>query len=537
MAQETTTQEQTLPTVSPIDPNIGANSSAAYKALQDAIPPEVKITASPYSTGSDVTPTLPQAHQRQMQNTETRPFDDSLSERNHARNRNTWASVSNTITQFRNKQEQDKNAALTTSIATVMKAQQQIDNATAVLKSPTASDQDKQMAQGVIDQNKKVIEGKLTDPKSGKSILKAFDVSMTDPESQKTPEHQAAKTAAKQVAVATKAGLTADTPAEKAIQDKVTGADTPAQVQKAQATAQQTQTAKNPSATPYADKFLGSQPASITGNPEYAAQMAQKEKRDQLVTQYVIPKMIQAQMDQDKVMIQQEGLNNRAEFAGTIGLQKQGMALANAANIANAKDTTELRKQAMANSAAMARTVYRVQAMLKVADDKKLDPESQAKVKTGISTLVDKQVTDSLTQLKSIQDAIADNKYGSSPPSGHKTGESIDPAKDQALQTALSIQQLAVEQAQDVKQKTMTQLWGTPVINPNDPNKNAATDPYTKGTDGRANEGRPAAANTPSLDPKYLQQLNPNDPDSPDDGSTKEDTETERELIDTIVYQ
>ena len=517
------TQEQSLPTIAPISQSTLDSSNAAYKALQDAIPPEVKVTASPYSSGSDVTPTLPQAQQRGMVDSNRRPFNDSVGERNHARNTNTWASVSNTITQFRNKQEADKNAALTTSIATVMKAQQQIDNATAVLKSPTASAQDKQMAQGVIDQNKKVIEGKLTDPKSGKAILKAFDVSMTDPESQKTPEHQAAKTAAKQVDVATKAGLTADTPAEKAVMDLSIKGDAGLQVQKAQQTAQQTQAAKNPSATPYADKFLGSQPASITGNPEYAAQMKQKEDRDKLVTQYVIPKMIDAQMQQDKVLIQQEGLNNRAEFAGILGLQKQGMALANAANIANAKDTTELRKQAMANSAAMARTVYRVQAMLKVAEDKKLDPESQAKVKTGISTLVDKQVTDSLTQLKSIQDAIAANKYGSSPPSGHKTGEPIDPAKDQALQTALSIQQLAVEQAQDVKQKTMTQLWGTPVINPNDPNNNPATDPYTRKQDGGA-----ATTNTSGTVPTD----NAGADDSDDD---KEAAGEERDIINQLL--
>jgi hypothetical protein len=532
------TEEQTLPTIAPISPGTLDASDKAYAALQDSIPPEVKITASPYSSGTNPgTPTLPSAKVTPQTNANRQPFNDSVEERRHARNTNTWASVSNTIANFSNKQNADKQAALTSSIATVMKANQQIDNAKQVLASPTSSAQDKQMAQQVIDKNKTVIEGKLTDPKTGKAIQKAFDISPMDPEAQNTPEYKAAQAAHKQVQAAAKQGLNADTPAEKAIQDKVEGKDAGAQAQKQVQTAQSAQAAKNPSATPYADKFLGSQPATISGNPEYAAQMKQKEDRDKLVTQYVIPKMIQAQMDRDKVLIQQEGLNNRTEYAGIMGMMKESKILINESNIAAGHDKIELQKQASSNYAAMARTVYRVNAMLKVAADKKLDPESQAKVKTAVVGLVDKQVSDSLVQLKNIQDAISQNKYTASG-SGHKVGDPIDPKLDASLKTSLQIQQLAVEQSQDIRQKKMAEIYGTPVVNPNDPTKSDATDPYTKVEAGDSTNGtkRLGYSSAGAADTTGTDTSDGTESDS-DTDSDREEAGEERDLINSLFNQ
>ena len=624
------TEEQTLPTIAPISPGTLDASDKAYAALQDSIPPEVKITASPYSSGTDPgTPTLPSAKVTPQTDANRRPFNDSVEERRHARNTNTWASVSNTIANFSNKQNADKQAALTSSIATVMKANQQIDNAKQVLASPTSSAQDKQMAQQVIDKNKTVIEGKLTDPKTGKSIQKAFDISPMDPEAQNTPEYKAAQAAHKQVQAAAKQGLNADTPAEKAIQDKVSGnnqqqatqgqnplyvtqfyqnSSVPGMVRlgnidlsnrpiirnpdgssstvfsmsfdvdgkevlvpgvgdgktyplrklstqealdqykktgkqlgvfnspkEADSYAEklhedQEKTQKNPSATPYADKFLGSQPATISGNPEYAAQMKQKEDRDKLVTQYVIPKMIQAQMDRDKVLIQQEGLNNRTEFAGIIGMMKESKILINEANIAAGHDKMELQKQASSNYAAMARTVYRVNAMLKVAADKKLDPESQQKVKTAAVGLVDKQVSDSMLQLKSIQDAIAANK--------DSKGNPVDLKLDASLKNSLRIQQLAVEQSQDIRQKKMAEIYGTPVVNPNDPTKSDATDPYTKVEAGDSRNGpkRFGYSSAGPADTTGTDTSDGTESDS-DTDSDREEAGEERDLINSLFNQ
>jgi hypothetical protein len=630
------TEEQSLPTVAPISSGTLDASDKAYAALQNSIPPEVPITASPYSRGTDPgTSTLPSAKVTPQTDANRRPFNDSVEERRHARNTNTWASVSNTIANFSNKQNADKQAALTSSIATVMKANQQIDNAKQVLASPTSSAQDKAMAQQVIDKNKTVIEGKLTDSKTGKAIQKAFDISPMDPEAQNTPEYKAAQAAHKQVQAAAAQGLNADTPAEKAIQDKASGNSTPNPApqnnppafvsqsypdghvpgmerpgnvdianrpiiknpdgssstvfsmsfdvdgkevlvpgvgdgktyplrklttqealdqykktgkqlgvfnspKEADAYAeklhedQAKQAYKKASSTPYADKFLGSQPATISGNPEYDTQMKQKAERDKLVTQYVIPKMIQAQMDRDKVLIQQEGLSNRTEYAGIMGMQKQAALLINEANIASGHDSMELKKQAAANAGAMARTKYRVNAMVKVAEDKKLDPESQYKVKTAVIGLVDKQVSDNMAQLKNIQDAISQNKYQASGP-GHKVGDPIDPKLDASLKTSLQIQQLAIEQSQDMAQKTRTQVFGTPVINPNDPTKSSSTDPYTKVQSGteRLGYSSAGAADTTGTDTSDGTE---SDSDS-DTDSDREEAGEERDLINSLLSQ
>lgn len=517
-APEQDQEQVSLPTVAPISSGTLDSSDKAIEAIRSSIPPEVNVTASPYSYGHDASSvTLPTARERPMQG-RVSPVNNSVEERRNARQINTWSSVSNTIAGFRNKQESDKTAALTSSIATVMKAQQQVDNATQVLKSPTSSDQDKQMAQGVIDQNKKIIEGKLTDPKTGKQILKAFDISPTDPESQKTPEVAAAKAAAKQVQQATQHGLTADNPAEKAIQDKVTGADAGGQLKQQVAQAQQTTAKQNPSATPYADTLIGKSPATISSNPEYAAQVKQKEDRDKLVTQYVIPKLITAETDREKVQIQQEGLNNRAEYAGVLGFLKQAKALANAADIADARNKMELKKQAMSDGAALMRTQLRVNAMLKVAADKKLDPENQAKVKSALLDMVDKQVAANVKAVGDIQTQIAANKDAG--------GGTINKQLDASLQNQLKIQQLGVEQSQDMAQKTRTQLFGTPVINPADPTNTDTTKPYTKVQD--------ATGSTAATGSNTTGSVSDDDADSSKDDST-DDSGEENAIINSLL--
>jgi hypothetical protein len=262
--------------------------------------------------------------------------------------------------------------------------------------------------------------------------------------------------------------------------------------------------------------------------------MKQKAERDKLVTQYVIPKMIQAQMDLDKVLIQQEGLSNRTEYAGIMGMQKQAALLINEANIASGHDSMELKKQAAANAGAMARTKYRVNAMVKVAEDKRLDPASQYKVKTAVIGLVDKQVSDNMAQLKNIQDAISQNKYQASGP-GHKVGDPIDPKLDASLKTSLQIQQLAIEQSQDMAQKTRTQVFGTPVINPNDPTKSSSTDPYTKVQSGteRLGYSSAGAADTTGTDTSDGTE---SDSDS-DTDSDREEAGEERDLINSLFSQ
>ena len=93
-----------------------------------------------------------------------------------------------------------------------MKAQQQVANAEKVMADPNASDTTRQMAQNILQSNKKKIQDIASDPKDHKQLAKALDISFTDPEKNKTPEVQALQAATKEFKAA--GPFTADNPQE-----------------------------------------------------------------------------------------------------------------------------------------------------------------------------------------------------------------------------------------------------------------------------------------------------------------------------------
>jgi hypothetical protein len=205
--------------------------------------------------------------------------------------------------------------------------------------------------------------------------------------------------------------------------------------------------------------------------------MKQKEDRDKLVTQYLLPKMYDAVASQQKVMLQQDRTDARAKFAGAIKLQQDSMELANNKAIASAHDKMELSKQAMANSNSMARTMLQVGAMLLVSQNKNLGALGQTKAQDDAIAAVNKNYTDNLNQANKIRDAIAFTKDSS----GNVRPEAQ--AEYDKLQVSLAIQQKAVDAAQNYKDATMTKVYGTPTINPNNGGQDGGNTVPTSPTD------------------------------------------------------
>ena len=473
---------ESLPTVAPIAGTTLEASQNAIDEIVKSIPPPIAVTASPYSFGHETAPvTMPTANIKPMTQM-MQPFNDSVQERNNAHQQNTWASISNAVKQYTNKKEQDKTAALTADITTIGKAQQQIDNANIVLRDSASSAEDKQAAHGVIDRNKTVMEGILSG-KNGKGVQKAFELS-EDPEKAGDPHVKAAKAATKQLDQSKAAGLTQDTPAEKQVADKATGQDKASQAAKDVQQTQQKVAAQNPSATPYADQLMSKTPSAISANPQYAEQVKQQQARDKVVTQYVVPKLLQAQMDREKILIQQEGLSNRAEYAGVMSYQRQTRDLLSKASIADDRDKTELKKQSMADATTIARTQMQVNALLKVQEMK--DPLVKAQAQKLISDKLETQLSSAIKNQSDIQTQITANKDSS--------GKIMDPRKNELLENQLSLATLSVQTYQDMKQKATTQMFGTPTTNYNDPVLTDRNKGYVNATGSATDTAKPVSS-------------------------------------------
>jgi hypothetical protein len=105
------------------------------------------------------------------------------------------------------KQNEIKDSALKLiqSQQMIDEAKQQLESAQSLMQNSKPDDpaqaQYKAMAtkaQEMIDQNTKTKEAILADPKRRKELVKGFDISYTDPESNKTPAHMAAMSAMKE---------------------------------------------------------------------------------------------------------------------------------------------------------------------------------------------------------------------------------------------------------------------------------------------------------------------------------------------------
>ena len=459
---EAQAQTQSLPTIAPIDDSLLKAGDEALESIKAMIPPEVKVSASPYTYGQETsTPTLPSAKQRpevQMM----RPFNDSVQERNYAHSQNTWASVSNAVSQVTNRKEADKLAALQAATTTVAKAQTQITNAQMVLQNspkgpdgkPDPANQDVINATAVLEKNKKVMDGLLTDSKMGTQLQKAFGLA-ADPEKSGDKTVKAVQSAVKQVQQSHQAGLTPDTAQEKAVQDKATGADKPAQDAAKVAETQKQVASQNPSATPYADKLMSKTPDAISVNPVYAQQMKDKDARDKQVTQYVLPRLVTYQQGVLEKEIQASTDRAKAVYTGTIKFMDDAKKLVNDVKVANIHANAEIQKTVMTQASEMKRLELRLAVTNGILDmpDIKLPADAIKQVKDQTMQIANAAIANAIKAQVDTNNQMALNYQPG-------TTEPINLDLDKSLKLQLELQTKSVAFMQQKAQETREKYYG-----------------------------------------------------------------------------
>lgn len=478
MPQGTEVISPTFPTQLPTLPSTASNEAVdpEIQNILKEVPQATLPTAAPYIKGSDANPYLKAPNIKPMVDNNTRPLSQTSGDIKLARQKNAFASVQNMVRSYTNKENQDKFEKLKTEIGTIMNAQKQIDNANAVL----AEDPNNAMAKAVIEQNKKIIDAKFSDKSISKSLQKAFDISFTDPEQNNTPEVKAAQAAAKEHQQAVHSGTDVNNPQEKQIAAMAAnGGKPPAQV-----TAQNTtQSAASPkqSNTPFADQFLKSTTSSIAPNPMYGAQLKAYQDQQKAITEYVIPKILDTYSKKYLEEIRQTGLNNRLEWKGAIEYQSHINKLLNDQAIQNSRNKTQITKQAMANYSAMQRLIFKTNAAAMAWDAPGIKGTMLAnKLKEQAMAEFDKSTNaaiSALSQLTTAEQANHDAK-----------GEVKDPNMEEALKSAIDMQNFHLGQMQDQRQKFVTQIFGTATADKNSKIINSTTQGYINVTgSGSAN--------------------------------------------------
>ena len=104
---------------------------------------------------------------------------------------NTVTAVANTLGGLVTAETQHKQNQVRDAATKVINAQQALDQAQQAHDEYTKSGDTQRAAsmQAIIDQNTKVRDGVFSDPKLRKALVKGFDISYTDPQSNKTTEH------------------------------------------------------------------------------------------------------------------------------------------------------------------------------------------------------------------------------------------------------------------------------------------------------------------------------------------------------------
>lgn len=488
-------QAQTLPMIDPksssdalasVVPNTGGGGDDIQSILSSAgITDAAKRVTVPYAvSGTDIqTPKIHEPMMKAMKPEGITPHADTRYAERLAVRHNNFAQVTNALNQYANKKAADKFADNKADIATVMKAQQQIDNANLVL----ANDPNNAMAKQVIEQNKKIIEGKFADPKIGKMLQKAFDISFTDPEKNNTPEVKAMQEAQKEVKAATAADVDHNTPAEKKVGEIADNGGKPPEQTK--------------SATPLADKFLGKQVASIQNNPMYQEQLKQANIMEQKISQYVIPKIMDAYTKRALAEIHEGGALRREILKSDTDMRiAQARIIARSADV-DAQNRTRLSAVAMEQRGAMARTMAKIAAATNAYNDPRLKG-------TAIGLKLQQSAVDDIS--KQIGAITGDNSKLANDNDLYErqlaTMKKDDPSR-KLIESQLSenrhtidLNNLAISQYTDLRAKTMSNFYGTPVGVP------------TGNTAGYMKDGRPANPN-----PSRTDTIGSEDDDS-DDG-------------------
>jgi len=392
----------TVPDIAP--PQQGVSVAAAPSGVGEEISALLGRTAqqanaplpSPYVQGTDIAqPHIKPVVPYTPQDTNHQPLSNQATSLIQARRQNAAGSLANLIGKAGQNIQMQKQERLKDDLVTVMKAKTNVANAQAVLQQ----DPNNKIAQGVLAANKKSLEAILSDPKKQKQLAKALDISYVDPSKNKTPEVQAFQQATAEVK---KAGpFNSDNPQEHAVAQQAANPKPPAQQQ---------------SQTPRADAALSKDMPTIQQNPQYQAALAQQQEAQKQLTQYVIPRMVAAESAKQIQLMRDQNAGARAEFGAVTKMQQEQQKNIDSLKLQNQKASDALKLQANKDAQAFARTKLHVDAMLKVADDKRLDKATTDKMKQDSLETIDKDfkgVSDTSsklsTQIATLQQADPKN--------------------------------------------------------------------------------------------------------------------------------
>lgn len=360
----------------------------------------------PYTQGVEVAQPHQhdQAPQSTNRNTNNVPITGQVADVKRARRQNAVAGLANTISQAGNIIQQKKQEKLKDQLTDVMKAKQNIANATQISSDPNATQQQKALAQKVLDANKKQLNTILSDPKTQKQMAKALDISFVDPDKNKTPEVQAYQAAMKEFKEA--GPFNADNPAEHSVAQIAAGQGKGAQAQQQSGQPQGGQPQQQPkSATPYADRALAKDLPTIAANPLYGAAVKQQQDAQKQLA-VIVPKLIDASAKQSLEEYKQGNENARAEYKGVTDYQKAAMQAVARMKLADANNKAAMARTAARDATEMATTKARIDAAFKLADNKSLSKEQADEVKNNSLDEINKKITSAGIAVKNAQTAL-----------------------------------------------------------------------------------------------------------------------------------
>lgn len=382
-----------------------------------------------YTQGTTIAqPRVQPVQQYQQQNENRQPLNNQATSLRQARTQNAFASLANVVGKAGQAIQEKKQNLLKEDLKTVMSAKENIANAQAVLQQ----DPNNAMAKGVLAANQKQLEAILTDPKKQKQLTKALDISFTDMDKNKSPEIKAYQDAMKEYK---ESGVfNANNPAEAKIAAQAGGAS-----------GGQQQSQQPQSATPHADAATAKDLPNIQNNPQYAAALKQREDAQKQLTQYVLPRMVTAEAQKQIQAAKDGNAAARAEYTAVMKFNEEAMKLIGAKELQSQKAKDAMQLQVRRDVDAMARTVTEVNARLKIASDKRLDPANNMKLKTEALDKVDQSMKAITAERMSISTQLSAAK---------------DDNEKAVLNKLLDYNTLKAEATNTYRQKVATEVYG-----------------------------------------------------------------------------
>jgi hypothetical protein len=404
---------QTAPTVPSED--IGAMLGQYSQQATAPLPPR-------YIQGTSVAePRLPPAPQFTPKNENNAPMTQQATSIKMARDKNAFAEIANTLGKAGQVLQERKQTLLKEDLKTVMTAKQNVANAQVVLQQ----DPTNKMAQAVLDANKKQLEAILSDPKKQKQLSKALDISFTDMDKNKKPEVVAGQQAIKEF--------------------KGEGQFTYNNPDEAKVAAQAHEASQPKSQTPRADAALAKDLPSIQPNPEYDAALKNQQTAQAKLTQYVIPQLIKQESAAQIQAVKDGNAAARAEFKATTDFAKAAKEIQGRIEVANTRAKSAMAVAIQRDSSAMARTTMEVNARLKIANDKRLDPNTSMKLKTEALDKVDQSLKAITAERLSLNQQLLNTK---------------DDEEKKTLGHLLDYNKLKAEATNVYRQKVATEVYG-----------------------------------------------------------------------------